>query len=122
MGFTTGLLGGITLTTSLLYLSLRLHTDNRAHQSALLRQQSTLLQNIVAPPPPTPAPLPREVRAGVLESAKDRWNAELERNVRSVQNVDWEEWGRWAEDGVSRVWRRAFKGSREAVDRAAGNA
>ncbi|KAK6440131.1 hypothetical protein LTR95_003650 [Oleoguttula sp. CCFEE 5521] len=78
--------------------------------------------NIVVPPPPIPAPLPREVRAGVLESAKDRWNAELERNVRSVQNVDWEEWGRWAEDGVSRVWRRAFAKSQEAVDRAAGNA
>ncbi|KAB8606250.1 hypothetical protein FH972_025880 [Carpinus fangiana] len=84
MGFTTGLvllpnphlsshfhantiwsqLGGITLTTGTLYLTLHLHRQNRLYQATLLRQQSMLLNNIVDPPLPGPPPVDREVRAG----------------------------------------------------------
>lgn len=55
------------------------------------------------------------MRGGLLEAAKDKWNAELEREVRMLQNVDWSHvWGRM-EEGVSAVYRRAFEKGREVV-------
>ncbi|KAK5171253.1 uncharacterized protein LTR77_004397 [Saxophila tyrrhenica] len=115
MGFTTGLLGGFTLTTTLLYLSLDLHTRNRVYQSALLHQQSLILTNVVEPLPPSPPPTNREIQAGVLERAKDRWNAELESNVRKLQHVDWSDVRTRMEEGVSSVYRRAFEKGREVA-------
>lgn len=139
MGFTTGFvrpcrpptlpfnstntphqLGGITLTTTLLYLSLNLHTRNRVHQAALLHQQSLLLTNIVEPRPPLPPPTSREVRTGIWESAKDRWNAELEGGVRKLQRTDWGDVRDRMEEGVGRVWRRAFAGAEEGVKKVEG--
>ncbi|KAK5115019.1 hypothetical protein LTR85_010057 [Meristemomyces frigidus] len=115
MGFTTGLLGGFTLTTSLLYLSLSLHTRNRVQQASLLQQQSLILNNVVEPLPPPPPPASREVQAGLWETAKDRWNAELEGNVRKLQHMDWDGVRIRMEEGVSAVWRRAFEKGREVV-------
>ncbi|KAL2349582.1 hypothetical protein BJ546DRAFT_821338, partial [Cryomyces antarcticus] len=89
MGFTTGFIGGITLTSSVLYLSLAIHHRNRLHQALLLRQQSLVLSNIVEPAPPAPLPTSREVRGGLLETAKDRWNGELAGLVRRMQYMDW---------------------------------
>ncbi|KAK3075269.1 hypothetical protein LTR53_001547 [Teratosphaeriaceae sp. CCFEE 6253] len=115
MGFTTGLLGGLTLTTALLHLSLSLHARNRVAQSALLHQQSLILHNIVEPAPPLPPAAPREVRAGVFETMKDRWNSELERNVRELQTTDWNGVRDQLEEGASKLWRRAFAKTRESV-------
>jgi len=115
MGFTTGLLGGFTLTTTLLYLSISLHTRSRVHQAALLHQQSLILNNIVEPLPALPPPVSREVRAGLLETAKDRWNSELEREVRMLQQMDWNGIRERMEEGVSSVYRRAFEKGREVV-------
>jgi len=132
MGFTTGLvrpshphpltfqltlpqLGGFTLTTTLIYLSLSLHTRNRVHQATLLHQQSLILNNVVEPLPPLPPPTNREVKAGVLETLKDRWNAELEKNVRQLQYADWNGIRAQMEEGVSRVYRRAFEKGGEVV-------
>lgn len=108
-------LGGFTLTTTIIYLSLSLHTRNREHQAALLHQQSLILNNIVEPQPLQPPPASREVRAGVWETAKDRWNAELESNVKKLYRVDWN--GVWdrTEEGVSSLWRRAFEKAREVT-------
>ena len=134
MGFTTGLvitslqhseynlianlipqLGGFTLTTTLLYLSISLHTRNRVYQSSLLHQQSLILNNIVEPLPPLPPPTNREVRAGLSETLKDRWNAQLEKEVKKVQEVDWSVVRERMEEGVSAVYRRAFEKGRQAI-------
>ncbi|KAH9839640.1 Component of the MICOS complex [Teratosphaeria destructans] len=111
-------LGGITLTTTLLYLTLELHTRTRATQAALLRQQSLLVTNIVEPRPPPPPPTSREVDAGLLATAKDRWNAQLAYEVRRLQATDWSAvWGR-VEEGVSGVWAAAFRKGREGAGEA----
>ena len=55
------------------------------------------------------------MRIGLLETAKDRWNAELEKNVRSLQDADWSSAGRKLEERVSGLWRSAFEKGREGV-------
>lgn len=92
-----------------------MHTRSRVHQAALLHQQSIILNNIVEPLPALPPPVSREVRAGLLETAKDRWNAELEREVRVLQQMDWNGIRERMEEGVSSVYRRAFAKGREVV-------
>lgn len=104
------------MTTTLLYLSLSLHTRNRVRQASLLNQQSLILTNIVEPIPPILEPAERTVRIGLLETAKDRWNAQLESEVKRLQNVDWPGVRDQMEEGVSRVWRRAFEKSRDGVE------
>jgi MICOS complex subunit MIC12 len=90
MGFTTGFLGGATLTYSLLYLGLYIHRANRNVQRSLLSQQATILNSVVEPLPPLPEPPAYEVRrAGIAEELKDRWNREVEKLVRNVQQTDW---------------------------------
>lgn len=69
--------------------------------------------------PPAALPIDREVPAGLLETAKDRWNTELESNVRKLQNMDWDAARERMEEGVSSVWRRAFAKGQEGVERAA---
>jgi len=137
MGFTTGLvrpdqlttaypyppslttpsqLGGLTLTTALIHISLSIHARNRIAQSAHLHQQSLILNRLVdGPPPPLPAAAPRVVQAGVWETAKDRWNAELEGNVKKLQSTDWNGVRDQIEEVVSRTWRRAFQKGREGI-------
>jgi len=108
-------LGGFTLTTSIIYLSLNIHARNRLHQSALLHQQAVLLNGIVEPEPTQPEPINREVRIGLLETAKDRWNAELEKNVRTLQTADWSAARLRLEEKVSSMWRSAFQKGKEGV-------
>ncbi|KAF2809801.1 uncharacterized protein BDZ99DRAFT_388729 [Mytilinidion resinicola] len=103
MGFTTGLLAGTTLTSLTLYLTLSLHTRNRLVQASLLRQQTAVLSNILDPQPPVPEPTTRIARAGLLETAKDRWNGELEREVRLVYNTDWRRVREGVEDRLAGV-------------------
>lgn len=91
MGFTTGFLGGVTLTFSLAYLSVYVHRSNRTYQSLLLRQQAKLLTSHVDPPEPEyQPPAYRIEQAGLDEQLKDRWNREVESLVRRVQSTDWE--------------------------------
>jgi len=108
-------LGGFTLTTTILYLSLSLHTRNRVYQSTLLSQQSLVLNNIVEPIPAPPPPASREVRAGVWETVKDGWNAELERNLKRAYTTDWDAVRDQMEEGASRLWRTAFQKTREVA-------
>jgi len=133
MGFTAGLvsvlsstqlishhtkdkqLGGITLTSSLLYLSLAIHQRNRIHQAYLLQQQSLLLNSVVEPLPEPPLP-PRYVldKPSIVETVKDAWNEDIEGAVRWAQGV---EWGRVREGMEARavgMWRRAREGLKES--------
>ncbi|KAF2692175.1 hypothetical protein K458DRAFT_285205 [Lentithecium fluviatile CBS 122367] len=103
MGFTTGFLGGFTLTSAVLYLTISLHTQNRLTQAALLRQQRSVLTNVIEPPAPVPEPIAREVPVGLFEMAKDRWNRELEGAVRKVYETDWRRVRENAEDRASAV-------------------
>jgi len=99
-------LGGLTLTTTITYLTLSTHRMNRHHQALLLRQQSHTLLNIVEPLPPSPPPVARLARAGLLETIKDRWNGELENLVRRVQTTDWAKVRERSEERIGMVWRR----------------
>lgn len=93
----------MTLTSAVLYLTVSLHTKNRLTQAALLRQQRNLLNNVIEPQPPAPEPVAREVPAGLVEMAKDRWNRELESAVRWAHEKDWRKVRESAEDRVSSV-------------------
>ncbi|KAK7894119.1 hypothetical protein LTR67_006822 [Exophiala xenobiotica] len=107
MGFTTGFLGGMTLTYSVLYMSLYVHRAHRNVQKTLLQQQANLLNSVVEPLPPLPEPPAYEVRkAGLAEELKDHWNSEIEKLVRNVQTTDWtakrEQW----ETTIAATWNR----------------
>ena len=56
------------------------------------------------------------MRVGLWETAKDKWNAELDESVRRLQSVDWADVTTGLEEKVSAVYRRAFQKSREAVE------
>jgi altered-inheritance-of-mitochondria protein 5 len=92
MGFTTGLLGGATLTYSIFYLTLYVHKANRNAQHTLLSQSHILLNSAVEPLPPLPEPPAYEVRkTSLIEELKDKWNGEIENAVRRLQTTDWDE-------------------------------
>jgi MICOS complex subunit MIC12 len=111
MGFTTALLGGATLTYSILYLTLYVHKANRNAQHILLSQSHILLNSAVEPLPPLPETPAYEVRrTSLTEELKDRWNGEVEHAVRRLQTTDW--------DAVRARWERrignAFQRLRES--------
>lgn len=107
MGFTTGFLGGLTLTYSLVYLSVYVHRSNRTHQSLLLRQQARLLNSSIDPPEPEyEPPAYRIEKAGLEEQLKDRWNREVEKLVRNVQTTDWEALRLRVEDRIGNAFGR----------------
>ncbi|KAI9664729.1 MAG: hypothetical protein M1821_006177 [Bathelium mastoideum] len=113
MGFTTGFIGGITLTTSILYLTISVHQRNRATQSAFLRHQAATLNNFIEPALPSPPPTSRETRVNWTETWKDRWNAELENAVRKLYAIDWDKVREGVEDRTAALWAAAFRKARE---------
>jgi altered-inheritance-of-mitochondria protein 5 len=108
-------LGGFTLTSAVLYLSIHLHAQNRARQSELLSQQSRIIHGIITPQPPAPPKHERHVQAGLLETAKDKWNKELEENVRRLQSYDWTGAFERVEENVGGAIKRAFDGTKDAA-------
>lgn len=108
-------LGGFTLTTTVLYLSLAVHNQTRLRQSALLHQQAHILNSITEPEATLAPQRNREVKAGLVETAKDMWNAELEREVRLLQNVDWHSLWERTEENISSLYRKAFQSGRDAI-------
>ncbi|KAF2833672.1 hypothetical protein CC86DRAFT_339117 [Ophiobolus disseminans] len=106
MGFTTGFLGGVTLTSGILYLTIAMHNQNRMQQAALLRQQRQVLADFYEPKKPEPEPLPRVVPVGLVEMAKDRWNRSLEESVATIYNTDWRKVREDAEDRASAIAER----------------
>lgn len=138
MGFTTGFvrpqpawqiaqdtdnrfqLGGVTLTTTLIYLSLAVHERTRLKQANLLRQQSLILNNLVSPAAPASLSTARTTgQTGLAERLKERWNSELEQNVRKVYSVDWHAVREDAEERVAGIWGRVMEKSREGVEEVA---
>ena len=100
-------LGGVALSYSLLYLSLRIHQANRLHQHTLLSQQSILLNSVIEPLPPALEPAPYDVkRESLVETLKDRWNSEVEGLVRKAQYTDWNEVRERWETLAGDAWRR----------------
>ena len=113
----------MTLTTSILYLSVLAHQRKRAAQSMCLRSQTSLLNNMIderdlareGKPITRPAPLrAREERVGIVETAKDRWNEELERAVRWIQNVQWDMVRERTENGIAQAWRKLMQKGNES--------
>lgn len=96
-------LGGFTLTSAVLYMTLALHQKNRATQAALLRQQRAVLSTLVEPRPLAPEPAARETPVGLTETLKDMWNRKLEGAVKTVYETDWRRVREDAEDKVSGV-------------------
>lgn len=107
MGFTTGLLGGATLTYSILYFTLYVHKANRNAQHTLLSQSHILLNSAVEPLPPLPELPAYEVRrTSLTEELKDRWNGEIEHAVRRLQTTDWDEVRQRWEKRIGNVFQR----------------
>ncbi|KAL5120115.1 hypothetical protein ACEQ8H_001940 [Pleosporales sp. CAS-2024a] len=106
MGFTTGFLGGVTLTSAVLYLTISMHTQSRMQQAALLRQQRQVLTDFYEPKKPQPEPKPRVVPVGLLDMAKDRWNRSLEEGVRRIYTTDWRKVREEAEDRAASLAER----------------
>ncbi|KAK7755980.1 hypothetical protein SLS62_001922 [Diatrype stigma] len=116
MGFTTGFTGGVTLTLSVAYLGALAHRRHREHQAAILRQQTLTLTALHDPRAPQLPPLTRaerlaEERHKLIDTAKGRWNAEVEHAARWAQTKDWEEVRDGLEDAVAGLWARAFGNS-----------
>ncbi|KAI9811611.1 MAG: hypothetical protein M1827_005360 [Pycnora praestabilis] len=117
MGFTSGFFGGITLTTSILYLTLSLHQRNRLSQSTYLRSSAQTLNAIVEPLPILPPPPIRIERTDMVETAKDKWNQEIEGAVKWAQGLDWRRVREGMESRVAGVWGRGAEGMREGVQK-----
>ena len=95
----------MTLTYSVLYLTIYLHKANRNIQGTLLRQSHILLNSVVEPLPSAPEPPAYELRkAGLVEELKDRWNSEIEKMVRNIQETDWHEKREQAEHRIANAW------------------
>ncbi|TVY81788.1 hypothetical protein LSUE1_G001934 [Lachnellula suecica] len=122
MGFTTGFTGGVTLTLGLAYLTVLAHERNRRSQAEALRSQSRVLTSLLEPtplpPPQTRAELAREERSNLVETAKDRWNEEVENAVRWVQRTDWDDVRENMEGAVSRLLGGGLQKSREGLEEA----
>jgi len=120
MGFTTGFTGGVTLTLGLAYLTVLAHERNRQTQAQALRFQSRVLQGLLEPsplpPPRSRAELAREERSTLVETAKDRWNDEIENAVRWVQKTDWNEVREGVEGAVTRLFDGPAQRSREIIE------
>jgi altered-inheritance-of-mitochondria protein 5 len=101
--------GGVTLTLSLAYLAVLTHQRNRQTQSDILRAQNSVLHALVHDPASSPAS-PTSLSTTtvpehhILETAKSRWNAEIEAAVRWAQTKDWDEVREDAEGVLARLW------------------
>jgi len=51
-------------------------------------------------------PVAREERAGLMETAKDRWNGELEGLVRRAYGLDWKRVRGEVRGRAEGIWRR----------------
>ncbi len=54
----------------------------------------------------------------MLESAKERWNQEIQNGVKIVQNADWEGVREGLEGAVARLWTNGLKGATDGVEKA----
>ncbi len=112
--------GGATLTLGIAYLTVLAHERNRRAQAANLKSQSHILNSILdptpLPPPRSRSELAREERSSLIETAKDRWNEEIENGVRRLQSMDWAEVREGMEGAVARLLGRGLEKGREGIE------
>ena len=123
--------GGVTLTLSLAYLAVLTHQRNRRSQGDILRTQANVL-NIISHDPsskqsaPLPTPsrleLAAQERAHFVQTAKDRWNAEIEGAVQWAQTQDWAAVRESAEDSVASLFGLTAAGAQDGLKSAAEQA
>lgn len=79
---------------------------------------NSIVSPIPEPPPQSRAELAREERTNLIETAKDRWNDEVESAVRWVQHADWEGVRNGMEGAVARLLGGGLQASREGIEEA----
>ncbi|KAI9738520.1 MAG: hypothetical protein M1818_005417 [Claussenomyces sp. TS43310] len=123
MGFTSGFAGGVTVTLGLAYLTVLTHERNRHSQGLYLRSQTQLLNAFLEPPPPVSAApsrttIVRQSHSTLIETAKIRWNDEIENAVRWVQSTDWHSVRESMENTAARLLKGGLEKSRDGIDNA----
>lgn len=113
--------GSVTLTLGVAYLTVLAHERNRTVQALHLRSQATVLNSLLEPqnryiPQLSRAEIARQERSTVTERAKDKWNEEIEKSVRFVQNADWDGLRIKLEDSVSRLLSGGLEKGREGIE------
>lgn len=109
----------MTVTLGLAYLTVLAHERNRQSQALYLRSQSQLLNSLVDPVPvqqPTRAEIARHSRETFVETAKDRWNGEIENAIRWVQTADWNGVREGMEGAVARMLGLGLEKSRKGIE------
>lgn len=110
------------MTLGIAYLTVLAHERNRRAQGEALRTQAFVLDRLLKPtplpPPQTRAELAREERSTLVETAKDRWNAEVENAVRWVQRTDWDNVRESMEGTAARLLGGGLQKSREGIEEA----
>jgi altered-inheritance-of-mitochondria protein 5 len=119
MGFTTGFTGGVVLTLGVTYLALRAHQQNRETQSEIIRAQTALLDSTMPRATrrrfmteqehqrqlqQTLAESGRRREPHLVETAKERWNREIESFAHWLQHADWVSTREAIEENVSRTF------------------
>ncbi|KAK4219309.1 hypothetical protein QBC37DRAFT_410760 [Rhypophila decipiens] len=131
MGFVTGFTGGVTLTLAAAYLALSAHERTRLAQSDILQYQTRVLNNLSQDPStrrprldnqpfPSRAELAAQQRGHLIETAKDKWNSEIESAVRWAQSTDWDSVRENAEDATARLLGIARESAVQTSSDAAG--
>lgn len=113
----------MTLTLGVAYLTVLAHQRNREAQAHILRSQTHVLSTLLEPQLRIPPPLTRSEQAvkdreNLVESAKDRWNREVQNAVRWAQQTDWSEVRQGLESSVVRLWGGAIEKTAEAGEKA----
>ncbi|KFY16637.1 hypothetical protein V492_01185, partial [Pseudogymnoascus sp. VKM F-4246] len=111
---------GVTLTLGIAYLTVLAHERNRNAQGANLRTQSSLLNTLLLSDPSLAYPAPdaetgRTSRATLVETAKDRWNEEIQNAVRWVQGAEWGNVKEGMEGAVAKALGTGMEKSREEI-------
>jgi len=122
MGFVSGFTGGVTVTLAIAYYAAISHENNRLAQAVNLRHATRTLNSVFEPPSeplgPTRAELLRAERSSILENAKDKWNSEIERGVRWLQNADWEDIKERRDEAIARVLGGGLESTRHGIESA----
>lgn len=113
----------MTLTLGIAYLTVLAHERNRNAQGANLRTQSSLLNTLLLSDPSLAYPAPdaetgRTSRATLVETAKDRWNEEIQNAVRWVQGAEWGNVKEGMEGAVAKALGTGMEKSREEITHA----
>lgn len=112
----------MTVTLAIAYYAVLEHERNRQAQAVNLRIATRTLNSLFEPPleplGPTRAELLRAERSTLLENAKDRWNMEIERAVRSIQNANWDEIREARDQAIAKLLGDSLESTRHGIESA----